>query len=286
MTVATEPKTGITYGVPEAVYRAIDARCQTDLKVLAECPAKYHYWRDRESKQTADQLTGTVCHTSILEPHRFDEKYEAHDKPNQRAKAAKEAWAKLEGEVKARGRTIITLDDYELAMRTRDAIQDHPAAKEFLDVLGGNEVVARWDENGVECKARIDRLSDGRTVAIDIKTSRSVHPSAFASSIRRYGYQVQASFYSRAVEACAGPIPVFYIIAVEKTPPYLVGVFRIDTDMLAVGEAIWRRGMERYIECTKSGRWPGYSDEVQLVQLPEWQREGDDDDGGDEDLGF
>jgi hypothetical protein len=31
-----------------------------------------------------------------------------------------------------------------------------------------------------------------------------------------------------------------------------------------------RRAVDLYMECKTTGRWPGYSDDIELISLPEW----------------
>ena len=38
----------------------------------------------------------------------------------------------------------------------------------------------------------------------------------------------------------------------------------------SIGAARNRRALEVFAECTATGRWPGYSDEIAYLSLPAW----------------
>jgi hypothetical protein len=49
-----------------------------------------------------------------------------------------------------------------------------------------------------------------------------------------------------------------------------VTVAQPDQMALQIGDRLRREALRTYRECVESGRWPGYSDDVELVGLPAW----------------
>lgn len=282
------PEPGLHYDVPDELYRQWDAVSQTLLKAYAACPAKAKWADEHPSPPTEAQLTGRVCHTATFEPHRFDELYVAHDKPDCRTKKGKEEWAELTAQADESGKTIITMRDYNLACWTRDAVRAHPAAAELLVHDGDAEVSAVWYGAGEHAaepyKARFDWLPKSHAFIFDLKTARSVEPHAFQRAVLSYGYHVQAAMYLCGYEMATGnECATFYIVAVEKHPPNVVSVFKLDDSLLDDGRDIINCGAEEIVRCRRENHWPGYSDKLETLTLPEWAQNGDEDVRDDED---
>ena len=62
----------------------------------------------------------------------------------------------------------------------------------------------------------------------------------------------------------------FTIIAVEKTRPYEVGIYRVIDSAVEAGEDEIKRLLELYARCLDSDDWPGYPDEIKDIALPTW----------------
>jgi hypothetical protein len=130
----------------------------------------------------------------------------------------------------------------------------------------------------VDVRARFDFLPDQgerRRVAVDLKTARDASPRGFTRSIADYGYDVQRQWYLDALNTVTGPMPAgmepeMVFVAVEKDPPYLVGIYQLPSIWTAMGATKARKARQVYAECTESGIWPGYSTDVQLLSPPTW----------------
>ena len=59
----------------------------------------------------------------------------------------------------------------------------------------------------------------------------------------------------------------FFFIAVEKTEPYLVGVYYLTNEDLQRGRDEYKNDIATFIECVKRDEWPGYGDIVQPLNL-------------------
>lgn len=290
---ATDIATGIHLDIPFEDYLSWPGLSQTDLKAIHDCPAKYEWRKTHPRKTTPAQAFGTIVHTAVLEPHEFDQRYVARAKPDLRTKAGKARWAEWLAEAEQLGREVVPLDDYDTATWMRDAVRSHPAASELLNMKGNREVSLRWDADGLPCKCRIDWLPTDEPFIVDLKTCICSRPVSFAYDVRKWGYHAQAFWYTEgeyACEAVAHDNPLlreYRIIAVEKHPPYVVSVISLDVSTFLGGEDICTEALRTYKQCMESGRWPGYSDDVEEISIPvrkteeteETEQEEDDDDG-------
>lgn len=176
-----------------------------------------------------------------------------------------------EGKVPLKPSVMEQIDAMEAALR------QHPIASALLTDGGHPESSLFWrdEPSGIVRRCRLDwrpAPKTGRTIGVDYKTGRSANPEKFAKSAVDYGYHQQHPWYIDGLIACdlADSDAQFVFIVQEKTPPYLVSVVQLDAAAVRIGRALNRRAIDIYVQCTETGRWPGYSDDVAHVSLPYW----------------
>lgn len=133
------------------------------------------------------------------------------------------------------------------------------------EFTGESEVPIEWYARGahgpVLCRSRLDHLilSDGRI--FDVKKTRNANPDYLRRNLHTLGYDIQATAYTRAVEALRpdlqGRIDMTFLF-MELTPPYSVvpadlsGVFR------EIGAMRWERAVQLWERCLSRDEWPSY----------------------------
>ena len=158
------------------------------------------------------------------------------------------------------------------------ALRAHPLAAALFDPDHGKaEVPLYWTDpaTGVPLRCRLDWLPekrDGQRLVIpDYKTAESAHPEKFRKSAADYGYHRQAAWYLDALRECGlDDDPAFVFVVQEKHPPYLVQPIELDDIALHIGRNLNHQARALYAACMRTGHWPGYSEEVETVGLPEW----------------
>ena len=73
-------------------------------------------------------------------------------------------------------------------------------------------------------------------IIVDLKTTQDSSYNGFASSVRKFKYYKQAAFYMDAVRA-----DEFYIVAIEKSPPFSINIIQIGDDLLDKGRELYNR---------------------------------------------
>ena len=66
--------------------------------------------------------------------------------------------------------------------------------------------------------------------------------------------------------------PAFVFVVQEVTPPYIVTVCELDPYDVRGGRVLNRQAIETYRACRDADHWPGYAEDVALIELPPWQR--------------
>jgi len=224
-----------------------------------------------EPRSTDAMDMGTAVHQLLLRDDRID----VEGFKDYRTGEAK-AWR---DDVRSRGRVPMLTHQWDRAQAIAAAVREQMRglAEPTPFTAGTPEATITWQDNGgAMCRARLDWLRDDLTVIDDLKvTSKTADPRKWEKQIWNLGYDVQAAFYIRGVQAWLGDmshpiVPRFRWIVAESVPPYCVSVVTLsDADMFAANIAC-DRAIELWNQCLESGEWPGYSTEPHVASRPGW----------------
>lgn len=255
------------------IYHAHPALSHSRLKLMGRSPAHFlhHITAERETSEALD--FGKLFHASILEPETVEHEFAVlPDSIDRRTKVGKAEYAAFIES--AQGRTVVTQDQKDLAERMAEAISLDPSANEIVfDAVatGRIEEAHVWTDgiHSIERKAKMDAvLKDGSV--LDIKTTSDASPSAFSRSILSYGYHTQAAFYADAMLASGTEMRRFVIVAIEKTPPFAIGVYVLDRPAIDAGRRRVDEWISTYLDCKSRNVWPGYTPSPRLISIPTW----------------
>jgi exodeoxyribonuclease VIII len=129
---------------------------------------------------------------------------------------------------------------------------------------------SRW----VLCKGRIDWLCNTAEcggILVDLKTTADI--SRFHEKWAEYGYHRQAAMYVDGYKALTGldTDPDYWIVAVEKEPPFSVMAAVVSPIAIEAGRAEYRYLVSRVYEAMQNHRFPGPVSPPSWV-LPAWYR--------------
>lgn len=267
--MSTITKPGIYPDVDETEYHGHPALSQSQLKTLLDCPARFAHEREHGRPHRAAFDEGHAIHTALLGVGGETVVIDAADWRTKGAREARDA-AHAEGKVPLLTAQAAKID------AIRDAVMAHPAASVVLGAPGPVEQSMFWTdpETGISLRGRVDKvatLGDGRSHAlVDLKSTVSAAPEAFARSVWNYGYHVQRACYVAGWQVLTGEECEFVLVAAEKEPPYLTAVYTLDDLAVEVGHEQFRRALDTYLRCTESGEWPGYATDITTLPSPRW----------------
>lgn len=240
---------GLYTDIPLLAYHAAPGLSKSDLDLIARSPAHY---RHGEREETPAMRLGTAVHACVLEPETWERRYA-------RAQGCRRADT-------ATDRTVLTAAEWEICLRLREAVWNHPTCQDLLSD-GTAESSAWWldPEAGLLCKCRSDWSRPG--LLLDLKTAVDASPAGFARAIERYRYHVQAAYALDGwPQAGGGTMDQFIFVVVEKTPPYAVALYDLSAAFLDAARARYRRDLATAAECLTRQHWPGYP--TAIVTLP------------------
>lgn len=260
---------GIVHGMSDADYHSRPELSSTEARLLLQSPAKYR-WRKDNPPLIDDSPKfdiGKAVHAKVLGQGAEVVIVEAED---WRSKAARDA----RQEARAAGKAPLLTREFEAVNAMAEAVLANPTARALLSQPGDTEVSLFTDVDGVPTRSRFDFLpdrTDRRTVAVDLKTTVDASKREFESSVAKYEYAVQRAWYLDDWRVITGELDAEMIfVAVEKEPPYLVAKYQVPSVWAEKGHTMANRARQVWAECNASGVWPGYPEQIQLLDEPVW----------------
>jgi len=191
-------------------------------------------------------------------------------------------WSDVQAEWLANNghRQVLDEEQWKHLHGMRDAVMAHPYAAKLLGMPGTTETSFYWidERTGLLMRCRPDRRTDSGII-IDLKSTEDASPEEFARSIANYRYHVQEPLYvdgtneairQAKLDMALSRFMVF--IAVEKKPPYAVGVYKLDIESVDIGRMEYREDMTKLAKAFATDEWPAYGDTVQSISLPAWKK--------------
>lgn len=272
-----ENKLGLVIETNDEYHRDGNSISKSHLDVIASGSPK-HYWqkylnpsRVRQEPTTA-MIMGTAVHTAVLEPDLFASEVIEAPAFDRRSKVGKAEYEAFQAANK--GRIVLAPEDFTTCLAIRDAVHTHPVAAGLLQ--GGQaeqSFYADDPETGLKIKCRTDYLLDNGAIVIDLKTTEDASPDGFGKSSANFRYPVQTAWYNRVLDAAYGEHPETWVfLAVEKKPPYAIGIYFMEPDLLERAAIAAQRDFMRIVEHRRSGEWPDYGIEPLPLILPGWAK--------------
>lgn len=235
-----------------------------------------HYWQkyinpDRErTAPTPAMIIGSAIHSIILEPDLFPNEYVANPGIERRSNAGKAEYAAFEAEHK--GKIILSDEDFQTCLAIRDAVHAHPLAAGLLTRGKAEQSFYAIDqETGELIKCRTDYLHDSGAMIVDVKSTEDASPDGFAKSAANFRYPVQTAWYHDVMDSAFGEHPEHWVfMAVEKKPPYAIGLYFAQREDVARARLAARRDFMRIVEARRADHWPDYGTEALPLALPAW----------------
>jgi exodeoxyribonuclease VIII len=201
---------------------------------------------------------GTAVHTKILEPENFQRDIFIMPKIDRRSKAGKEEHAAIIKE--AEGKTIIDEAENNLIIEINNLLKSKDR-KYIWPYLEGQKELSHYNEfNGVNCRCRPDNINYEKGFIMDVKTCQDTSPYLFGYDIKKWGYHLQAAFYS---DFCGiDPKQFKFIIVMSK---YIKDEMFVDIQLIDLSEDNIERGRQAYLKALdnykfykETGICPGY----------------------------
>lgn len=271
--------TTIIHGMSNAMYHRHPSASSSMLKTILRSPAHYYaaYLDGAPRKEpTANMVLGTMTHTAYLEPELFNSEYVVAPDVDRRTKDGKASWADFLA--MNDGMTVVTAEQVDLAQAMASALRGHTL--HLAIQMGGHfesSIFYTNRETDLELRVRPDwhmpPCDDWPTgVIVDLKTTDDARQEAFARTCVSFGYDLSAAMYCDAFRQHyqTEEDPLYLLLVVERDAPHGVMAYEASGEMIAKGDAKYRRALALLEECNANESWPCYPEEIVKLDLPKW----------------
>lgn len=242
----------------------------TALKAAVKSPAHFNAYLAQPRADTPAFRFGRLAHLAVLQPDVFAAKvHERPDVGDMRSPKNRAALADWKAGLPADAADVSAEEMAHLAGMVR-AARKHPRLSQLLQ-KGRAEHSLFWrdDAHQMPCKARYDWVSENGVVC-DLKTTTDASSDAFGRDVIKHGYPLSAAHYLEGARVADVANPdTFVLVAIEKVPPYGIGLYTLGSDVLDWGHQ-WRHHAMLNIGRAMRGDNSGYPDQFQVLELPKW----------------
>jgi hypothetical protein len=272
------PEPGIYEDVAFGDYLSWEAVSNSKLSLLAKSPR--HYQLGYAKEPTPAMRLGSLYHCGVLEPLMFADRYaicpDFHLDAENCTQGGATSRATTTKYVKDRmdefralcdGREIVPREWYDETIALVRELNENELARKLLNDTGPREVSIVWEEDGVLCKARIDKLAFTLRTIVDLKSTAAVNE--FTKAIGRYGYHRQMAHYQAGWKELTGDTLHTALIAVESSAPHAVQAAPLSDEAMIAGREERQRLMDLLRVCMDTGNWPGMPN-PEFWNVPEW----------------
>jgi hypothetical protein len=247
-------------------YHARPEISSSDVKAVAL--KSLLHWKNKVYKSSTAFDLGTAVHAMLLEPDKDLVMRGPEDRRGNR-------WKEMKLAADIDGKTLLTESDFDLAQAMATAVYQHQAASAFFrypDMIAEGSFFVDDPQTGVKLKCRPDGFIASIGMLFDIKTTQDASPEGFPRDVRKYGYDLQASFYRRVMRLHTGGDGMeFYFICVEKEAPHAVCVHTLTEDYLAAADLKVTETLHKIANAEAANDYPSGWPLCNVIDLPRWQ---------------
>lgn len=251
----------------EREYDKIEAMSNSKLRYFKRSPEHYiQYLKEGPPPSTPAMNFGTAFHTYVLEPAKFDLEIAVLDEskkpvPDKDYRTTANAEWKREFFANNADKCIISPGEFECIKRMNDKLRAHELAGELLSMSNNiYEDPITWNWKRTRCKGLKD-ITNPHFLA-DLKTTENADPDEWKRSFFKYDLYRQAGMYldgeMQGKYDFQKKLKDFYFIAIEKSPPFGIAVYKPRLEVIQKGIEEYRYLCEQFQSCIDNKIWEGY----------------------------
>jgi hypothetical protein len=257
-------------------YRAHSALNYSLAKHLLRSPAHYMQQKLNPQPPTLEMRIGTQIHRHV-EGVGIDavQKPEHHQDDASDIWHGNKKWCK-EWLAASDPNKTFCFDDFARIHNTAFAIDASSLAQRLLKAAPDRERAIVCEYRFTTIKALLDMVgtdADGRRFIVDLKTTDDASEGAFMRKAKKFKLAMQAAWYTNAlaIEEELEYRPAFIWLVVETEDPHGIAAYVCPEPAMAEGQQQMDLAIYHWNDCTESGRWPSYSNQIIVPAWPTWK---------------
>lgn len=252
-------------------YTTDKAISKTGLDFIEKSPLDY-WWRflnpEREP-HVKDKKTifDEAFRCSVLTPVIFATLYARQPAINRTTTYGKAEYANFLELVDKHGHIPLSSVDYDTIISMRDATLNHPTAKILFDQDNGwpGEPLRFEEVNSGAIVKFCPHWIHKQKLIVNLMSTSDAGKENFAKEALNFKLHKRA-----ALQMDGMPKSGIVFVMVEKEAPFKLQVHALDDRSVDLGRATYVKNCLTYVECLKTGKWPGLPEKIQPASLPDW----------------
>jgi len=240
------------------------------LDLIDKSPLDY-YWRylnPNRKPYVPDKQTifDQALRCLVFEPSRFFYKYVKSPSIKKTTNIGKAEFASLQASVEAKNQVILSAADYDTIQAMAQSLKNHKTVS-LLFSNGNVGMPSLFTEknSGAVIEFKLHWLTAEKQIIVNLTSTDDASMSNFQKEAIKFKHYKKAAIQVDALEAAA-----MVFITIERTEPYKIGIHKLDDRAFLFGREEYLKNCAVYMECLNNGDWPGLSEKITNVSLPEW----------------
>lgn len=195
----------------------------SSLKAFRKSPKHYieYITKPRESKP--EFVVGSALECLILEPEKFEKKFQVYQKFDKRSNKAKEQWTEMLVNAKNSKVELITEEEIDLATRMAESVFANESCMEWLNRKRYIQRKFLYTDHATQLPVvgyiDFDAEVDEIITIVDVKTTVDGEPDKWFRDAAKFEYDIQVGAYLEGYRRKFYAFPDFKFLVVEKNSP-------------------------------------------------------------------
>jgi len=242
-------------------------------KEICLSPKDFAYKRKYKDKSSSSQNLGTLIHSFMLEPDKFNSQYllQPEDWGPLTKNPGRQKWDQLKEQAKSENKTPVKWSEGEYLVKLKNEAGNH---SNYLNLVKHctAEVSFYATIDGFDFKSREDLWCEKTGEVWDVKTtSKGLDDDSLSKQIFFNGYHFSAAHHMKVMEAAGFPVTGWgWVFVSTATPAPHIVIKKASKEMLDTAFEDWNTALEILKNCEKKQVWPGLSQDIEEINLPAW----------------
>lgn len=272
------------FDVEHADYH--DHRCpgisQSLLKEVQKSEKRAKRWLTQPDKSTEAMDFGSLVHAAAFEPETFRHRIISYP-PQILVMTGKRGVIEMREAFHKENPNQIIADQDQID-RVSIMIEFLYSQERAIDLLRGSfETTFFWNDFGLLCRGRADCLNQDLRTIVDLKITKDASINGVKRTASELQYYLQAAYYLRGVNKAIGEHKFNNFISInfeQDSKAESLEDFKASLDIsytsfgnesMLLGESEIREALHKLKLCKETNSWPGYSSEVQNIEVNQWR---------------
>jgi len=252
------------------LYTDTDAISKSGLDKIDSSPLDYwwHHLRPDREPYVPDEkkIFDDALRCAVLTPNIFASKYSKMPIFGRKTEQVKSEIAALNRAASSKNQILLPFEIFDLIKKMQEATLKHEVARTiFSSGLVG--MPNRFEEQNTGAIVKfLPHWITSSGIVVNVMSTNNATEENFSKEAWNMRLDKKAALQMDGTDLGEG----FVFVNIENKAPFKIGIRYLGERSIRLGRDTYIRNCETYVECLKSGIWPGLPKTVTASELPNW----------------